>query len=146
MYGGDPGGAPLFVNGQPTKNSYGRDPEPSGKEPRTPRRMKGKWDESSVEQDMFIIEKTKKILDSPEYVTVKDKGNHLKKNVKRELKTLGWAYKNIATFKANFPFRNKYLVLDLPILKDDLLDLHRIKITMSDNRISDYKLMKWVPQ
>ena len=144
--GGGPETAPLFVNGQPHRDSYDKGYQPSGKGPKTPRRMKGRWDESSVEQDMFIIEETKKALDALEYTTVEDKSDSLKKNLKRELEALGWAYRSAATFKANFPFRNKHLVFDLIIIKDGVIDMHRIKVTMGRPATTDYKLMKWVPK
>ena len=146
--GFDPGENPLPVDGFPIRRGgsvfYNKDPDPSGKGPKLPRHMKGKWDESSVEHDLLIIEETKKVLDAIENAVEADESVSTKENLRRELGKLGWIYSSKATFKSNFPFRNKYLALDLLVLKDDLLDLHRIKVVISDNRVSGYKLMKWV--
>ena len=108
--------------------------------------MKGKWDEGSVEQDLPIIDDTKKILDGSEQISVMEKRGSLKEDIKRELESLGWIYQGGATFKANFPLRNKYLIFDFSFVKEGAQDIHRIKLVVDDNGVSDYKLMKWAPK
>ena len=148
--GFDPGENPLPVDGFPIRRGgsvfYNKDPDPSGKEPRIPRRMKGKWDESSVEQELPIIMETKKILDVAENATKGNVTEPVKKNLKQELETLGWVYNRGATFKANFPFRSKHLIFDSAFTKKGASDIHRLKVVKGNNGVSGYKLMKWVPK
>jgi len=73
-----------------------------------------------------------------------EKSVSLKKNIKRELETLGWIYQRRATFMANFPFRRKYMIFDFAFIKDGAQDIHRVKVTMDDKGASGYKLMKWL--
>ena len=136
--GGDPGIPNM--NGKDAWHVY-----PENKGPRIPRRMKGKWDESSVEQELPIIKETKKILDIAENAIKGNKTDPVKKNLKRGLETLGWKYNRGVTFKANFPFRGKYLIFHYAFTKSGASDIHRLKVVMKDNGVSGYKLMKWVP-
>jgi hypothetical protein len=139
MLGGEPNFPVNWTGGEQWR------PIPEGKGPKIPRRMDGRWDEGSVEYDLSFIEQTKKLLDNDEDVIRENEVVHIKKRLRRELMDLCWEYNRGATLKANFPLRNKYLIFDSSFINKGALDIHRIKIAMSHNHVSDYKLMKWVP-
>ena len=123
-----------------------RRPIPKDRGPRTPRRMKGKWDEGSVEHDLPIIEKTKMVLDTAEDVAQADEGVSIKRSLRQKLELLGWGYNRGATFRANFPFRSKHLIFNSVFIKEGAQHIHRVKVVMGHDGVSGYKLMKWVPK
>ena len=123
---------------------YQEKPVPGGKRPSS-RSKKGKWNEAPTDQDMPYIKEAIEIIDTASAVIQLDSGNAVKANFRRELELAGWKYKSWATFKANLPFRNKYLVFD-STYKQDHKNKHRIKVATDHGIISGYKLMKWVPK
>ena len=92
---------------------------------------------------MPFIEKTNRILSTNENAVQLDSDVSFKAGLRHELEQVGWQYNSRATFKANFPFRSKYLVLDSTIWMDDK-DIYRIRVQVKGGSPFAYKLMKWV--
>ena len=131
----------------PTRNpfSYQENPSSKGEGPIPEYPWKGKWEETSVERDLPFIEEAVGIINKAQTAIQLDKGNAVKASLRLELEQAGWQYNGWATFKANFPFRSKYLVLDSSY-KQDHKNSYRIKVSTGHGIISSYKLMKWVPR
>ncbi len=129
----------------PTRNPFDYQPKlnPKDRKPTPWSRRKGKWDEASVERDLPYIEEAIRIIDKAQTAIHMDKGNAVKASLRLELEQAGWQYDSRATFKANFPFRSKYLVFN-STYKQDHKDSYRIKVATDHGIVSNYKLMKWV--
>lgn len=108
-------------------------------------RLKYRWSEDSVNQELPFVEITKRTLDLTQTQVQPDKSPNIKGIIRQELELLGWEYNRRATFKANFPFRHKYVVFD-STTKLDADDRFRLKVTLNRDSVSEYKLMKWVPR
>jgi len=141
---GGGGHVPLHIGPPPGWDKYGNNSEPGGRGSRDPRRVKGKWDEDAVEQDWPIRERTKEVITDVQRAIQSNKDVSVKKRLRKELEQVGWEYNRGATFMANFPFRGKYMIFDFIIIKENIVDIYRIKVVTGHDGISGYKLMKWV--
>ena len=121
------------------------DPQPSGPKGKGPvfSNRKGKWDEASVERDLPFIEETIRIIKTAKRIVQPVKGDNTKASLRQELEQAGWQYNSWETFKANFPFRRKYIVIDSSY-KKAYLGRYRIKVMTVQGRLLGYKIMKWV--
>ena len=121
------------------------DPQPSGPEGKGPvfSNRKGKWDEASVERDLPFIEEAMRIINTAKRMVQPVKGDTTKASLRQELEQAGWQYNSRATFKANFPFRGKYIVMDSSY-KRAYLGRYRIKVMTGQGILLGYKIMKWI--
>ena len=121
------------------------DPQPSGPKGKGPGFSKrgGKWDEASVDRDLPFIEKAIKIINTAKRIVQPVKGNTTKASLRQELEQAGWQYNSRETFKANFPFRRKYIVMDSSY-KRAYLGRYRIKVMTGQGVLLGYKIMKWM--
>jgi hypothetical protein len=87
---------------------------------------------------------TKKVITDVQSAIQAIKDVSVKKRLRKELEQVGWKYNRGATFKANFPFRRKYMIFDFIIINKDIMDIYRIKVVTGHDGVSGYKLMKWV--
>lgn len=138
----------MGMGGPPPPPLYTSDPNcliPKYDGPKIRRRTKYKWDEVSGEPDLLFMEETTRIIDTACNMTQVQDRAFIKDMLDKELDPLGWEYDGYATFKANFPFRNKHVVFD-STAKLDADDRFRLKVTVSKDRGLDYKILKRVPK
>ncbi len=116
------------------------DPQPSGPKGKGPifSNRKGKWEEASVDRDLPYIEEAIRIINTAKRIV-----HTTKASLRQELEQAGWQYNSWENFKANFPFRRKYIVMDSSY-KKAYLGRYRIKVMKGPGRLLGYKIMKWV--
>jgi len=110
---------------------------------RRPHQLRGKWSTDSVDQELPIIEETKRIIENPASTIGADAGGSFKSKLKSGLEQLGWKLNRRATFKANFPFGSTYLVFDSTAALDTD-ERYKIEMVMGNSSVMDYKIKKWV--
>ena len=84
---GGSGHTPLNIGAPPGWDKH--NPKPGGREPRDPRRVGGKWDEGSVEQDWPIGERTKKVITDVQGAIQSTKDVSVKKRLREKLEQTG---------------------------------------------------------
>ena len=129
----------------PTRNpfDYQEKLSPKDRKPTPESRMKGKWDEGSVEKDLPFVEEAIRIIDMSQTSVQFNKSDSVKTGLRHELEQAGWQYNSRATFKANFPLGRKYLVFDYSY-KQDIKNSYRLKVATGHGIVSGYKLLKWI--